>query len=243
MATVSETLKHALLNYPSIYPEKIDFLIYTLLSEGSNYEWNNGQLVNQYEPSKRSQKMDYSDINKRQDHLDPSSMGSLEGFYAHRRLELKVERMQRKIVEDNIDVICQNQWTKNLFREEYMLTPSQSEWIEQKKNYTNAVCFNFPDDIQADWGELIGDFFEWTTLRLNHFYGVSQKGNGQEHWPEKAKKLLERIEQARERMFPLLNEGKSLKQDREEKEAFTKKLFADLFSEQDEKKSSRPRMK
>ena len=243
MATVVETLKSALINYPTLYPEKIDVWISILTKKPWEYEWKNGQLINVYGGGQLT-KMDYSDLNERANSHDPSQEnGPMNSYYAHRKVEIEAEKMQRKFIEKNLDVICQDSWTTNLFRQDYLLDRSQTEWILQSKPFEDVICFNFPDDIQQDWGKLLEDFYSWTEVRLNNHYGLSQKTEMRTHWPEKALTFLQTIEDARERLFPLLNNGQSLEDHRKEMKVFTQKIFADIFNDEKSKSSPRSRMK
>lgn len=65
MATVAETMRHCLLNYPLIFPCPKAAAIHWFTVIGNGTEWVNGELVYRWEGERAGTTMKYDDLDDR----------------------------------------------------------------------------------------------------------------------------------------------------------------------------------
>ena len=210
MATLIQTLKSCMLSSPLVFPEKIDFWEHVLLREGTGFHWDNGELVDMY-GLEEAQTMNYSDLDSNLERLREYS-NPISEMDAYREMEENVKRVKRQYIEKNIDLICSQQWMSTIFRDPSQLSRAQKAWIEQTENFDHALCFHFPNNLKKDWGQAIEQFFQWTEKHLDERFGLGEKGAYRKHWPENIIAFRQKIEASRERLHPLIYNGRTLQE-------------------------------
>lgn len=191
MATVAQTMRHCLLNYPGIFPCPLAAAIHWFSCIGNGMEWVNGELVNSYVDHDAGDTMRYDDLD------DLSGMiGKVSGTLPDRfTLVDGAHRIMRKYVEDNIDTICQNTATLRLF--DYRPT---SHYYTEGISIEYARGLNVPENITKDWAEAVYDFLsEWKTA-LRQRYGVGEI----EKLPQEIQKVFKQFNVVERTIYPVL---------------------------------------
>lgn len=191
MATVAQTMRHCLLNYPGIFPCPLAASIHWFSCVGNGMEWVNGELVHGYVDRDAGDTMRYDDLDDLSDMIGkvsgtlPDRFTLVDGAY----------RIMRKYVEDNIDTICQNTATLRLF--DYRST---SHYYIEGISVEYARGLNVPENITKDWAQAVYDFLdEWKTA-LRQRYGVGEI----EKMPSEIQKVFKQFNVVERTIYPVL---------------------------------------
>lgn len=196
MASFKTTLKRALLNYHTIFPNPADVCVHLFCVIGNGYEWKDGQLVDKWDPHGRKKKPDYGDPSEKwPDHLEDYLRKDITY-----QLSEKARKVQQQFVIDNIDDIVKGSPVAEYFghRRGYYLIK------EICLDYARA--FHFPDDIKPDWAEALYKFCYFWLQALNEEYRVGSKGDVS-HWPTDITEAYEEIKKVRARLYSILHNG------------------------------------
>lgn len=191
MATVAKTMRHCLLNYPSIFPCPLAVSVHWFSCIGNGMEWVDGELVHSYANRDAGNTMKYDDLDERSAMVSkaagklPDRFTLVDGAY----------RIMRKYVEDNIDTICNETATLRLF-----------DYRPTSYYYTEGVCIeyarglNVPDNITKDWAQAVYDFIKDWKVALRQKYGVGEI----ETLPTEIQKVFARFNEVERTIYPVL---------------------------------------
>lgn len=112
MNKVDRHIKKMMLQFPSLFPNRIKCLRHLFMVNGNGYDWNDeGCLVEwtyEGDRTRPADKMNYSDLDQRQDDLSKfyDEHECLRDIQKFRRLHDEKERLDRQFREKNIDLLC-----------------------------------------------------------------------------------------------------------------------------------------
>lgn len=183
MATVAQTMRKCLLNYPNIFPCPMAVAVHWFTVIGNGMEWVNGELVNTFVDPNAGDAMKYDDLD---DIRGPSDRFSLED---------SAYRVSRKFVADNIDAICNAPVSLRL--NDYRPT---SYYFLKGICVEHARVLNVPHDINKDWAQAVYDFIiEWEYF-LRCEYGVGSLTT----FPKDIQVVFRQIENVKRTIYPVL---------------------------------------
>lgn len=184
MATCKATYRHYLLNGYGTSP--LDASIQFFAVTGNGMEWTNGDLVPSY---------------------DVSKVRSFDDYY------------KATFIDDNLNIKCKLENEARLIKyhwvqkniEDILTCPVDTSFFQRdsrRNHYVLNVCeayaeaFNFPDDIQSDWGEALLCFLDWWATQLRMAWRVGYGGTT-DHWTPSQLKAAEVIHNSKKRLFKL----------------------------------------
>lgn len=221
MSSVKDTVRHALFNYPLLFPSPLHVVVNLFTSSGG-WHWNRqGELVNYYEHL-NADSMKYSDLDE---HLEYCK--DYENFPII-KLETEARRMMRKFIEDNIEVILEGD-----LLEDYFGTNTYNTSYYTKHINLDSQAFHFPDNITKEWGTLLYKFFENWLVTLNYTYGVSQTHDDVSFWPENMQKARIAILDAKARLHPLIHNGEIYEHYVERMRKLSNSLMKDILKKEE----------
>jgi len=174
----SDTVKQALLQYPTLYDNRITVLV-SIFTGGSGWYWDKkGELIyNQHSFGKKfNGKMQYSDVNelikkytdelKNYETLDKEHYKSIISLYEGYIIDAEFEKVRRKFVAKNIDKISS-------YSDVY-LTDEYKVYVGNQLDHLSSISkiLNVPTNVTKDWGNAAIEFAEWWIHRLS----VSNQG-------------------------------------------------------------------
>jgi hypothetical protein len=223
MPTPRQIVHAGLFLYPSLYRDPLDVLDHVFAVNGNGYEWENGELTPWEAVDFDNLTMDYDDLDStkgwKADFI--RDYGNEDRF----ALEDGAQRVIREWVEKNIDRILAAPLVKSYFGSDYR----DRSYVTKHISTTYACGLNFPDDITKEWGDVLYAYLENWLVRLNYAYGVSRRQEDAiKHWPKEVQDARRVILAARERLYPLINNGKSYAEHVAECNALSKKLMEGL---------------
>lgn len=223
MASLRALVKYKLLEYPSLYKSPVDALA-NLFCTGFGWDRQTGEFALDWVSQ---EEIDATTKIKLESPFQPSEYFDVSHeLNIGRRLEHESTNLQRKWIEANIDDILKGPLTNVYFGRE-----PRFGVVENFSDYASA--FHFPDNIAKDHGEELLSFLDWWLVRLNHEYGVSAKDiDDISWWPQEAKDIRQKILNARDRLFPLMNNGKTFAQFHDEVIGLSERLVTELKAEE-----------
>lgn len=217
MNSLDLEVKKMMLQYPSIFPSRLECLHHLFATNGTGYEWEGGKLVYHGidddlmpEHIKMETKHDYG--------LASTQMDEYE------EVRLTRENMVRQFTEDNIDFLCQD----------IHHTGSRMSWINVYPMSWNYCAMSYaaehPHRIDQEWRSGIREFIHWYLPGVNGYYGLyNDRGNGEgpdvsrirdpriKSNYELCQKVLKMCQTDGDRIFSFLNRKRMRKMFRSEK--------------------------
>lgn len=246
MASVKETMRYSLLNYPTLYGScPIKALDQWFAVNGNGMEWSrNGELVDMCEPRRKHTPlaMDYSDLDEDEARLKADFGDSLDSpsyiaLHTARKLRVSAARIQRKWVEDNIELILDGDLTEHYFTESFSV--KRTTYVTGPHiclQYARACAF--PDNITNEWGELLLKYLDNWLQTLNAHYMVgNKKGEETAHWPKEIVEAYETLKATKVRLWPLVRG-----EDYAVYQARSKALITEFLASINEKREKRERL-
>jgi hypothetical protein len=127
MASVNETVRESMLQFPMLFPNRSQVLYHMLCVNGSGAEWVNGEAVSLYQ----------------EEHWTPEQelAERARNNYSEEVLELlkpvhEQDMLQNLNIVNNIEVL------------QHLTGPIRGEFYPQCEY---ALLMNIPDDVTADW--------------------------------------------------------------------------------------------
>lgn len=227
MSDFKSTMACLLRTNPTIYPEPLDALLFLMLARG---EWVGGQWTI---PGVKidDRPMEFSDLD------------SLDIDDASWRLSRAISRRQRQTMDENMETILEANPTAVYFRPSFLKYFRDRELVDGKVP-EKAPFLEFPDDIQPDWGHAIKHFQDWLLVEMNQKHMLSPNKDMEQaraHWPAAPLALSRQIQQARERLHPLLHGGQSYAEHCRQSEALSRRLIEEMLAEEKATASPAPR--
>jgi len=152
--TVEETIKKAMINYPSLFPTKYDVLEHLFLVNGNGYDWENGQLIAIFGHAEKSNTAECA-IKLAQDFID--------GFKPYEDVN---EFAKQIITHTKIELLIEELTVLNNFEENYKKT--SDEYLKNRnraKLYPADFGFckigKIPENIQDDWREAVVQYIDF----------------------------------------------------------------------------------
>ena len=152
-------VKRMMLEYPSLFPSRIDALAYLFCVNGTGYEWQDGILKNMLEPE-----------TPMPTHIDPpepynlASIGNALDEYEVLRLEY--EGLVRGFREKHIDFLCNTNHSE-LGPEKAFTSVYPMSWDYCRMGY----AADHPHRINDEWRAGILEFIHWYLPKVNGYYG------------------------------------------------------------------------
>jgi hypothetical protein len=198
MATVAETMRRCLLNYPGIFPCPMAVATHWFTCIGNGMEWRDGELCHLSYRSPGSDyrtQMKYDDLDELEAILANYS-SIIPNYNSGSNIEIMSQREGRKFVEQHIDILANGKVTVALFG----YRPSSYYFIEGIcPQYARAL--NAPANITKDWAIAVYDFCEKWKVALREKYDLrSHPGE----LPENIQNVFKAIEQTYRTIFPAL---------------------------------------
>ncbi len=187
MATVAQTMRHCLINYPGIFPCPMAVAVHWFTCVGTGMEWVDGELCQTYHDPEADGIMKYDDLDSLEDMLSKYS--------TEQNMEILSEREGRKFVEAHIDTLSNGKVTVSLFG----YRPS-SYYFSKGISLAYAKALNVPENITKDWAQAVYDFCERWCVALRNEYGTGSI----EAMPSHIQEVFERIEQTGRIIYPVL---------------------------------------
>lgn len=157
MNKVDQHIKQMMLQYPSIYPNRLACIRQLFLVNGNGYDWDNdGCLVPWRSPYDRaSDRMHYDDIEPNDSVTSLLGKDSSIGKF-HALSDVK-ERMDRQFREEHIDLLCQFHDTYDNFRYEHLVNfdvawsafrdapygSIDADWLAVMEETVNKIMYSF----------------------------------------------------------------------------------------------------
>lgn len=255
--------------YPGLYHEPIDLMVEMLCGSG-NYIWRKGELAATWPlKDGAGETMDYSDLDEQLAELQerrerdrksaqslkewdenevlanggeplPDIYSPLKSLHDWNALENQAQRMKRKLIDENMDVIVAGSPTDCLFRNDYDYPRTIRNLIHGKQDTAEPPRFlYFPDDITPEWGEKVHEFHQWLLVRMNNEHGIGISGST-DHWPEAAQALKEKIEMAQDRLHPLMHNGQTRQEHLQNIKSLMERLMSEIDLDEDAPAPARP---
>lgn len=210
MATVAQTMRHCLLNYPGIFPCPMAVAVHWFTCVGTGMEWVDGELCQTYHDPDAGDIMKYDDLDSLED--------TLSKYSSQPNIEVLSEREGRKFVEAHIDTLANGKVTISLFG----YRPS-SYYFNKGISLEYARALNVPENITKDWAQAIYDFCSHWRVALRKEYGVGSLESLSSHIQE----VFKRMEHIDRIIYPVLY-GSDYDTVIAERKAFTEQIMQEL---------------
>lgn len=156
MNEVDAYIKKMILNYPCISPSRFKVLCQMFLTNGNGMEWVDGRLVSRFsEVVLSDEKMNNDDLEERiaknKTELEDCPDFMLQ-FHMKYKLQYEREMMERKHIEDNIDIYASQHVVPH--RGE-----NSAEWLKHidpdwtALSISNPYSNSFPEYMLPEWAE------------------------------------------------------------------------------------------
>lgn len=237
MSNYRHLMSSALRQHPTLYSEPLDVTV-EMLGSGGNYHWDKeGLLQPSYPDSNDDTRMHYADLDQDQARIDEDRTESIEclaSLIGSRQLALSAERQRRRLLDENMEVVLNGNPTATYFRKTFEFGSSIRNLVVANTRLNVDTRFlYFPDNIDPQWGRVVQEFHDWLLLRMNNQFGVSISGSI-EHWPQNAQVQAQKVQLARERLHPLLNNGEEYAKYIERSNDMASRLIDEMLSEESE---------
>lgn len=195
MTTFKETVRMALIAYPTMYVSPLDVSIG--LFTGGGYDWKDGVIDHR----------DGWPVDRPlEEKLHPPNTKMFQHHLAY-----EAQKMRYQAVLDNMDRILKVETlaTYDIFGDQhrhcyYVINPNTS--------YAHGM--NPPDDIKPDWARAVYDFAGWWKWMLNVHHGVDTHAKDQaefklKYWSACARTAYDELEVVCHKVFPIFNPGRT----------------------------------
>ncbi len=144
MATVEETVRNSLLDYPTLFSNRTEIFHHLFCVIGNGYEWNDGELVNGYrmddglvEEYEREPCSVKDEEEQMKEYNEQYSKDLYEFLEPALRIQIRKDNAKFEFHKDNIDLLVK--------------IVGNIDWIYPMCEYSRLM--NIPDDVKDDWLE------------------------------------------------------------------------------------------
>ena len=220
MASVKQTMRHCLLNYPNIFPYPRKVADHWFAVNGNGMYWKDGELVEHpFGPEDQAIlrtaygliKMD--DIEEREQQIRDTLARFGQVICPEHTIANKYDRMTRAFVQEHINDLCDAPVTFTLGH----AGPKNGHYVTEQIYIPGVMAFQFPDNIAADWAKALDEWLQDWLVRFNQIYGIYSENLTPELadewfkrvWPENIYIARSYILHAQERLWPIRNNGET----------------------------------
>lgn len=225
MTTYRETIKSLLLNYPSLFSNKLAVNAQLFAVIGNGYEWSaEGTLEKDISQSHNNHSMRFEDLDKEIEFIKEKH----RDWNAFLLAQIESKRIMRQFMADHIELILDESCSREFFSEWGYNQKLYTYMEPQDVSYSYARVFHYPENIRKDWARGLEDFVSVWMGNLRTEYRIGQTGKEMNHWPEEAKILYNRLDQVHDDLM-----NKITGEDKETRHARLKLLADELLKDLD----------
>jgi len=118
-------------------------------------------------------------------------------------MKFAAQVLKRQFIHDNIDAILDDHDLNDPFDSATSETLLGS-YMDEHVSYNYAAVFNFPENINKEYADAMYRFIDYWQQALRNKYMVGDKkeyADAIAHWPEKAKEVNAKLNEAKERLI------------------------------------------